>query len=506
MEGKSRKRSNGTPRQSHLSCLPKELICIIFSYMDARTLCTVRIANKMFREMATERITVLRVDCQTLEGHPDANFQQFAQAEVQVYNSSVSTLPLLGAHYIRGLITSIKMADGLAPVLPADEDRIAVLSQLPKLAYFSTAAPVSRFPTLPAYLQSLSLGQVETTPDMTALSTLTGLTSLELSHRLRAVRPLNLIGRLTQLKHLSIECFAPMLSFIVPLSKLESLVWRRWTGVWEQYNEDAHINWRPVTRLQKLTCLRIEGTRPFNPSLHDLSALTGLECLGLRGILNPTGIAPAVVSRISLDLADWLLHLPRLTELAIPHFSSLEPLAGVVPAANLRALELFLGPTPGADVAGMLSACTALTRLAIQANPLFLPPECVDAIAGLTPLRSLSLWGRDATRPCPPLAPLSQTLARLTSLSMHSWGATDGDVAACTALTGLRELRLASERLLTGAAVQHLTKMTWLTGLKLEDTHIHPDMLTPAALAGCNQARGSLGWPALAVECRYSAT
>jgi hypothetical protein len=485
-------------REPLVVCPPNELLCVIFSFLDIRTLCTVRLSNKLFCQLASERIEVLRVDATSLEGHPDENFQRFPAAKVQVYNTSVSSLSSLGREHISTLVGSINMAADALPVLPADAGSTAVLAQLPNLTSFSTVQHLTTFPTLPTSLQVLTLGRVEDASDMSAICRLTQLTRLQLSYELRNTRPLHMLGHLKQLKHLRIRCYSTVLSCISPLANLETLIWSRCTNLWDQFNEGSFARLEPLLRLCNLSSFSIiEGPIPVQlPIISDLSVLTGLTSLGLSGVPCPSPLARAMSNQLGLLLP----HLPHLQELAIPTFSCIDSFVGTVPFTGLRSLVLQLLPSPGVNTVAILSECAALTHLEVLVSSGDTTTAHIEALAGLSSLRSLSMCG-DELYPCPSPAPVLQALTGLTALSVRDWALTDQDVAVCSGLTSLRELQVLYEPLVTNAALPHLKNMFWLSALELNSTGIGPEAWTADVMLELNEPRLARGWPALAVDC-----
>lgn len=454
-----------------------------------------RLCSKNLRNLASELIKLLHVDCKTLEHHPAANFQLFPTAEVHVCDVSISALHLLTAQPMASAVASIAMLDGEAPALPQDSQQLAVLSELPKLSSFAASPAISAFTTLPQTLRSLVLGVTHDAKDFLAVAKLTQLTSLQLEYNLRAFRPLHTLGRLRQLKQLTLKFSFELLSVLAPLANLESLDLQATASAWEQYGGMTHVpRLRPIPSFTKLTSLSIDGDRAYwFDRLDGLSVLKGLSQLTVRGF--PDSFRPA-------SNLNGLLHkLPRLAELGIPLQCDGSVLAEV-PMANMRSLVLQASDVEVAVAALSRDLCTALTRLEVHVvtGSTQNLDGLMESLASLTRLRSLSLCG-DLKGPCPSPAAVLRALTELTALSVQKWGLGDADVAACVAQEHLRQLRLAYEPLVTAAAIPHLYRLTCLSYLELNSTGLHAEVWTPDVLAPFNDIRRTRGWPDLSIKC-----
>lgn len=202
---------------------------------------------------------------------------------------------------------------------------------------------------------------------LTALSGLKGLERLMLdawdgSPTRHGVLDLAPLGKLTQLRELTLQGNPGSLRPLAPLTRLEKVSLRGDNRNWERFDL------APFAGAKGLTSLKIDEGEPTR--LGDLAALTSLESLDFINANGGPSLQP-------------LGKLTRLTHLHVDHWAKLDT-ATLAPLTHLTRLQLSAHDiTSLAPLAGL----TSLRDLLLDVKA----PLAVDALAPLTGLRSLDL-------------------------------------------------------------------------------------------------------------------
>lgn len=123
-------------------------------------------------------------------------------------------------------------------------------------------------------------------------------------------------------------------------------------------------------------------------------------------------------------------------------------------------------------------------------------------MASLTPLSSLAVCGSlNRSRPCCSLQTALRALTGLTRLSVEQWYVTNTDLAACSGLVYLQQLRLVDVPRVTAAAIQHLCCLTRMSYLELCGPRQVAQLSREEAWAQLNTVRREYGWPPLVIQC-----
>lgn len=319
----------------------------------------------------------------------------------------------------------------------------------------------------------------------------------------------------------------------------------------------------PLTRLSRLTRLRLLAKDGAAPSLVSLTGLHGLRSLylwctftpwdvlntftmltslnlqmsvhGRSGTVLPalahiTGLADLTLSRgYGVTCAEFacLSHLTKLTCLnfdaclfteSVRGSSALAPLTGLVrlrlgvgdlgasllPHVNVEALQSLALKGVTGEVSALRRA-SGLTGLVFASHSFRAldSHELGPALYTMSGLCSLDLRLRN-WRPSRKVFRLSRILRALTCLtSLYYEGvfSVAHDMQACASLPYLRSLGLSYTPEVTVACLPTLQRMSGLTDLSLWYTGIRREDLTPKVRAVFDVERLRRGWPCLKLQC-----
>jgi hypothetical protein len=475
--------------------LPEELQWVIMGFLDVRSLCTARLVSKPFHQSASCHLKALRVNCRSLQQPPTTRFTQLSGlTRVKVSVEDAAQLHLLAHPGIAPVITHVhlkRVMNRVAPLSLASSgvesasNDLAHLKLLPKLRSLSLEGDMSESELVPLGLEELDLrGRIS--GSVSPLTRLLGLTHLTIDIG-GAVSSLLSLTVLIKLRSLRILCASG------PPGMLSTL-----------------------TRLTKLS-LVIAGSRTAEGSVFsELVRLTGLSELRVP------------YSSVDLRLEDLacLAHLTKLTQLRLDGSKLAECVAGssiLVPLTKLVSLAICGGPV----------GISLLSKVNVKAfSWLILGGTCGDisVLQRATGLSWLEVdWSREGAEYLPELGPTLARMSRLCILTLHLDHEVDslevfhlgpvlpaltnliwldykgiftvGDLEACAGLPTLRVLVLRGTHEVTAACLPALQAMSGLDELKLLNTGIHQDELTPEVRAGFDIERLRRGWARLKLHC-----
>jgi hypothetical protein len=478
--------------------LPEELQWEIMGWLSVRSLCTARLVSKDFHRSASCHLKALWIPCNTLQQPRSNIFTQLSgltRVKVSLENDAQLHLlahPRIAPFITHVLVKQVMSVSTLAPLSlasPGDEqppNDLAHLNLLPRLRSLSLRDDISKVELVPLRLQGAFFwGQ--TSGSVTPVTRLLGLTSLTIDVLSGAVSSLGSLTCLTKLHTLRLVCESG------PPGMLSTL-----------------------TRLTQL-CVIIKGTRTTQESMFsDLVHLTRLAHLRVP------------YSNVDLTLEDlaFLAHLTKLTGLSFFRSPLGECLAGssvLVSLTNLAYLTIPGGPLgisllSNVNVKGfrwlvLLGSCGDISVLQRATGLMWLElewgregaeylPELGPTLARMSELRHLVLHVEDEVD-SPEIFHLSPVLPALTKLTYleYKGSFTVGDLGACAALPNLRKLVLRGTCEVTAACVPALQAMSGLDELKLLNTGIHEDELTPEVRAGFGVEQLRHGWARLRLHC-----
>ncbi len=462
--------------------LPEELLWTILGSLDVASLCTARLACRLFRQSASGHLKALHIKDEALENGLGSNFSQFAG----LTRLEVSVSGRLGARYM-GLLQHHRIGPFITHVSVfhyphrGPED-LAHLMRLPKLRSLRLQADMNDVQLLPLGLQELHL-EIGNQEDVSPLTRFSGLTELEMTVSESAPG----LGSLTALRALRClrlywEEWEVSSSHGGPLTSLSLVLEREAT--------------REATLFSGLACLTglshldvaDTGRDVTRENLACLSHLTKLTCLGLVGSHTADCVGGSSV----------LLPLTRLVSVGLSYTGRrCRP-----PSLNVEALQslTLLEVKPGVSV---LQRATGLTHLEFSCRFLGAreyPHELGRMLAGMSRLCSLDLGltGKLSRDRRPTVSLISQASTTLTRLRCSGeFAAADPDIEACRGLPCLCSLVLCNTPKVTAASLPALQAMTGLTQLILEVTGIRQPPLTPEIRAAFDDERLRRGWPRL---------
>jgi hypothetical protein len=466
-------------------------------FLSVRSLCTARLVSKDLHRSASGYLKALWIPCATIQQPPSNTFPQLSVlTRVKVSVEDIAQLHLLAHPRIAPYITHVKMerdiVNSLAPLSlasPNDElapNDLAHLNLLPKLRSLSLRADISNINLFPLTLENLLLWK--TIPgSVSPLTRLSGLRKLTFIAMGGAVSSLGSLTALMNLRVLTIACESGppgMLSILTRLTELCVIILGTRAAVGSDFSVLVHLTglfeltvphskvdlrledlaW--LTYLTKLTGLsfRLSPLAECVAGSSVLVSLTNLVYLTIPG--GPLGIS--LLSNVNVGAFKWLTLYGSCGDISV-----------LQRAMGLSWLELEwsregaeylpeLGPT--------LARMSGLVRLVLHVDNEVDSPEVFH------------------------LSPVLPALRRLTYLE-YKGSFTAGDLEACAALPKLRKLVLRGTQEVTVACVPALQAMSDLDELKLLNTGIHQDELTPEVRAGFDVERLRHGWARLKLRC-----
>jgi hypothetical protein len=443
-------------------------------------------------------LEALCIPSTTLQRPPSNIFTQVsALTRVKVSVEDDAQLHLLAHPGVAPFITHVEVervmsVNTLAPLsldCPGNElapNDLAHLKRLPKLRSLSLLDGISKAELLPVRLEELKLwGQFS--GSVSPLTHLVGLTHLAINVR-ATVSSLESLTALSNLRSSRIICESGAPAMLSTLTMLTELILnvcgtRRTEG--SMFSELVHL-----TRLSKLFVPHSE----VGLTLEDvacLAHLTRLTLLRLDGstlaeCVRGSSVLVSLTSLVSLGICGGPLGISLLSKV------------------NVKAL----------DCLGLTGSCRDISVLQrATGGPVWLVlhwsgdgadylPELGPTLARMSRLIRLVLHVEDEVN-SPEVFHLSPILPALTKVRYFEYKGnfTVGDLEACAALPNLRKLVLRGTREVTVACVPILQAMSGLDELKLLNTGIHQEELTPEIRAGFDVERLRRGWARLKLLC-----